>query len=119
MTDLLNIERNLERKLLVLSVCRPKIILGLSDGFRPRIDDRVRIFWSRFTAARDEILASKRPDLATLNCDKADGFSRYFLCLDADEDTRSAAQTIIGEILAIRIAKVDRIPRQLEYANVV
>ena len=107
----------LDRKLMVLAVSHPLVILEAAKDFDgPQIDLKAREFWARFIAKADEIKQSEDPIAAALECADPMDVIRFNILIEPFENCYTSAEKIIPEINAVRVAR--RCTRWLEESNI-
>lgn len=107
----------LDRKLMVLAVSHPLVILEAAKDFDgPQIDLKAREFWARFIAKADEIKQSEDPIAAALECADPMDISRFNILIAPFENCYTSAEKIIPEINAVRVAR--RCTRWLEESKI-
>lgn len=106
----------LERKLMVLAVSYPLIILEKSNGFEPQVDLKAKEFWKQFIAKSDEIRNSSDPIKDALDCANPLDIAKFNQLIDPLENCYTAAENIISEINAARLAR--KATRWLESSSI-
>ena len=107
----------LDRKLMVLAVSHPLVILEAAKNFDgPQIDIKAKAFWARFIAKAEEIKQSEDPIAAALECADPMDISRFNILIAPLENCYTSAEKIIPEINAVRVAR--RCTRWLEESKI-